>query len=108
MGRHPEIDTWIADLSRPGALTAAINIYRANINPETWITPPRDYPKVRVPTMGVWSTRDLALTEEQMTASGDYVAAEWRYERIEGASHWIPLDAPEDLNGLLLDWLGSH
>jgi pimeloyl-ACP methyl ester carboxylesterase len=108
MGGYPELETWIEDLSRPGALTAALNIYRANINPETWITPPRDYPKVRVPTLGVWSTRDLALTEKQMTASADYVDAEWRYEKLEGASHWIPLDAPQELNRLLLDWLGSH
>jgi len=26
--------------------------------------------------------------------------------RIDGASHWIPLDAPGRLNELLLDWLG--
>jgi pimeloyl-ACP methyl ester carboxylesterase len=108
IGPHPEIETWIDDLSRPGALTAALNVYRANIDPATWIAPPRPFPMVEVPTMGVWSSRDLALTETQMTASGDYVAGEWRYERIEGASHWIPLDAPDELNRLLLDWLGSH
>lgn len=108
IGRHPEVETWIADLSRPGALTAALNVYRANINPETWITPPRALPKVEVPTMGVWSARDLALTETQMTASGEFVSGEWRYERIEGASHWIPLDTPNELNRLLLDWLGTH
>ncbi|MCI0543728.1 MAG: alpha/beta fold hydrolase [Actinobacteria bacterium] len=108
IGRHPEIETWIADLSRPGALTAALNIYRANINPESWIRPARDHPKVTVPTMGVWSSKDLALTETQMTASEEYVAGEWRYERIEGASHWIPLDAPDELNRILLDWLSFH
>jgi hypothetical protein len=31
----------------------------------------------------------------------------WRYAEISGATHWIPLDAPEELNALLLDWLGS-
>jgi hypothetical protein len=30
----------------------------------------------------------------------------WRYEQIADASHWISLDAPEQLNALLLDWLG--
>ena len=33
------------------------------------------------------------------------VEAEWRYESIEGASHWIQLDAPERLNELLLGFL---
>ena len=58
--------------------------------------------------MGVWSTGDMALLESQMTASEAHVAGEWRYERIEDASHWIPVDAPERLNELLLDWLAGH
>jgi pimeloyl-ACP methyl ester carboxylesterase len=42
-----------------------------------------------------------------MRASGDLVTGPWRYEEITGATHWIPLDAPEALNALLLDWLSS-
>ena len=30
---HPEMENWIADLERTDALTAAINIYRANSHP---------------------------------------------------------------------------
>jgi hypothetical protein len=40
-----------------------------------------------------------------MKKSGAYVEAPQRYEMIEGASHWIPLDTPDRLNALLLDWL---
>jgi pimeloyl-ACP methyl ester carboxylesterase len=41
-----------------------------------------------------------------MEKSGAYVKAPWRYEVVvEGASHWIPLDTPDELNALLLDWL---
>jgi len=40
-----------------------------------------------------------------MRASGKLVQAPWRYEEIAGATHWIPLDAPEHLNDLLLGWL---
>jgi pimeloyl-ACP methyl ester carboxylesterase len=42
-----------------------------------------------------------------MRASGDLVKGPWRYAEIGGASHWIPLDAPEELNALLLDWLSA-
>ena len=55
--------------------------------------------------MGVWSTGDLALTEAQMTGSEKYVEASFRYERIEGVSHWIPVDAPDALSTLLISWL---
>jgi pimeloyl-ACP methyl ester carboxylesterase len=44
---------------------------------------------VRVPTLGIWSTDDHYLDGERMEKSGAYVEAPWRYEVIEGASHWI-------------------
>jgi pimeloyl-ACP methyl ester carboxylesterase len=40
-----------------------------------------------------------------MKASAGFVQGPWRYEEIPGASHWVPLDAPDRLNDLLLDWL---
>jgi pimeloyl-ACP methyl ester carboxylesterase len=55
--------------------------------------------------MGVWSTNDHYLDGERMRQSARFVHAEWRYEEIEWASHWIPLDAPDLLTELLLDWL---
>ena len=35
------------------------------------------------------------------------VAGPWRYVRIENSSHWIPLDQPDRLNALLLEFLGG-
>ncbi len=107
-GNHPEADHWIEDLSRPGALTSALNIYRANMPPANFIGEPPTLFPVAVPTMGVWSTRDFALLESQMTGSGDHVAEEWSYQRVEGASHWIPLDAPDELSGMMVDWMAAH
>ena len=36
-----------------------------------------------------------------MKHSGAHVDAPWRYERIEGAGHWMQLDAPDRVNELL-------
>ncbi len=55
--------------------------------------------------MGIWSTDDVALTEAQMTSSAAHVDGPWRYERLEGLGHWLPLEAPEVINALLLDFL---
>ena len=102
-----DVDRQIEDLSRPGALTAALNWYRANIPPRTWISDPPALPPIQAPTLGVWSTRDIALTERQMTESERFVDGTWRYERIENVGHWIPLEAADTLNELLLDFLSS-
>ena len=103
---HPEAATWIPDLSRPGALTAALNWYRANASPARAGAFDGVLPAVKAPTLGVWSTNDHYLTETQMTAARKHVTGEWRYERIEGASHWLMLDEPARVNALLVDWLG--
>jgi pimeloyl-ACP methyl ester carboxylesterase len=103
--QHPDIDAVVAELSRPGALTAALNIYRANVHPRTLVEPPLVFPPVQAPTMGVWSTGDFALAESGMTGSQRYVTGPWRYERIEGAGHWMQLEAPEQVSALLLDFL---
>ncbi|MEQ8659282.1 MAG: alpha/beta hydrolase [Gammaproteobacteria bacterium] len=106
-GHHPEMDSWLADLRRPGALTAALNWYRANVDLDTWTPQGWVMPRISVPTMGVWSSGDIYLTETQMIGSGAYVDAEWRYERLEGATHWLMLDQPTRISTLLLDFLAG-
>ena len=103
--KHPEADDVIPDLERPGALTASLNWYRANVPPETLVSGPPQLPPVEAKTLGVWSKGDMALTEAQMKGSEQYVSGSWRYHCVENAGHWIPLEAPEELNNLLLDFL---
>jgi len=104
---HAEVEHWISTLSRPGALTAGLNWYRANVAPETLLADPAPFPSVKVPTLGVWSSGDAYLTEEQMVRSREHVTGAWQYERIEGASHWMQLDQPEQLNRLLTHFLAA-
>jgi pimeloyl-ACP methyl ester carboxylesterase len=35
------------------------------------------------------------------------VTRPWRYERVEGAGHWLTLDAPDEVEALLRDFLGA-
>jgi pimeloyl-ACP methyl ester carboxylesterase len=98
-----QIGHWRRSLRPPGRLTAALNYYRANMA----LGLPRHWPSAKVPVMGVWSDGDPVLGEGQMINSGRFVQAEFRYERVEDADHWIQLTAPERLNGLLLDYFGA-
>jgi pimeloyl-ACP methyl ester carboxylesterase len=98
----------LAALSRPGALTAALNWYRANVHPQRELEERRAFPAIAAPTLGIWSSGDHYLREEPMLRSAEHVTGGWRYERIEGASHWLQLDAPERVNELLLDFLEAR
>ena len=87
---------------------AGLSWYRANFQVERFAAtqPALHMPKLGCPVMGIWSSRDHGLLEPQMLISSHFVPEHlWRYERIEGAGHWVPRDAPEQLNQLLLDFL---
>jgi pimeloyl-ACP methyl ester carboxylesterase len=103
--KNGDVEEYIADLSRPGALTAALGWYRAALPLSSIMAPPTRLPAVQAQTLGVWSTGDEYLNEEPMLQSKDFVKGGWRYERFDDASHWIPLDQPERLNTLLLEFL---
>jgi len=97
---HPELDHWIEDLSRPGRLTAGMDWYRANLS-KLWKT---EFPRVKIPVFGIWSTGDVALAEDQMIGSAAYVDASWQYERLEDVSHWVPVDVPDTLSDLIISY----
>lgn len=100
LGYDAEMPTWKTDLTRPGRLTAAINIYRANLN----LILPHPFPTVAMPVMGIWGGGDVALAERQMIASGDYVTGPWRYEHVAQGTHWTQLEKPAAVNRLLLEF----
>jgi pimeloyl-ACP methyl ester carboxylesterase len=103
--RHAvDIDRWLANLSRPGALTAALNWYRAAGGPplQAGSGPP---PPVQCPVLGIWSDGDAYLTEPPLRSSGERIKGPFRYARVTGASHWLMIDRPAEINSLLLGFL---
>ncbi|MFE6224539.1 MULTISPECIES: alpha/beta fold hydrolase [unclassified Streptomyces] len=110
LAEHPDAEAVIEPLRAPGALTAALNIYRAGASPEALFGPDGAVVPLpeRVPVMGVWSPGDRFLTERSMAGTGAFVDGPWRYERVEEAGHWLQLDQPEAVNELLLSFLKEH
>ena len=103
-GLSPEAaDAHAAVHGEPGALTAALNWYRA-----THPTKMRGYPDVSVPVLFVWSTEDPAISRDAADACAKYVTGPFRYEILEGVDHWVPELAADQLNGLLLQHLAVH
>jgi pimeloyl-ACP methyl ester carboxylesterase len=101
-GLSGDIDTYVRRMREPGAMTAALNWYRAaDAGAIDGLGP------ITMPTMFVWSTADIALGREGAEATVNHVEGPYRFEVLEGVSHWIPEEAADDLNRLLLDHLSS-
>jgi pimeloyl-ACP methyl ester carboxylesterase len=91
------IQEYVDQLSRPGALTAALNWYRAMSGRDADGLGP-----VTVPTTYVWSTGDVALARAGAERCGEHVAADYRFVELDGISHWIPEQAPDALVDAIL------
>jgi pimeloyl-ACP methyl ester carboxylesterase len=98
-------ETFVAALREDGALTAALDYYRANIPPESWLRPPPDLPPVGVPTMIVWGEADAYMSPILLERSVSKVTGPLRVERLPGVSHWVQQEASGEVNRLLVDFL---
>lgn len=90
------IDEYVRVLSEPGALTAALNWYRAMTREFSELAP------VRVPTTYVWSTADSALGRAGAERCGEFVDAPYEYVVLDDISHWVPEEAPDALAKAIL------
>ncbi len=100
--QHPFIAECVADMSRSDRLTAGLNYYRAN-----FIDIFTDWSNCKVPVLGIWSTNDSLLAEDQMTDSEKYMDADWEYVQLENVGHWIPLEQPQQLFRLADEWFSN-
>ena len=88
----------------PGALTAMINYYRANLG---LLTAPAPTPMIEVPCLMVWGEQDTALGLELTEGYGPYVR-DFTLQRLPGVSHWVQQEAPEAVNAALQAWLQTN
>jgi pimeloyl-ACP methyl ester carboxylesterase len=84
--------------SQPGAMTSMINWYRAVIQHM-----PKDF-RIKVPTLMMWGMKDFALSHRMARPSMDYVD-EGNLILFPEATHWVQLDAAEEVNHYLIDFL---
>ncbi len=92
------IDDYVTRLSEPGALTAALNWYRAT----RWTVVPD---AVEVPTMFVWGTEDQVIGSTAALSCEKWVTGAYRFEMLDDVSHWVPEEAPDALTALMVDHL---
>jgi pimeloyl-ACP methyl ester carboxylesterase len=101
----PEEDAamYTSVLVQPGAMTAALNWYRA-----MRVEDLQDLIPVTVPTLYVWSSADATLARSAAEDTGVCVTGPYQFAVLEGVNHWIPEVAPEQLSALLLPHLAAN
>ena len=119
-GAHVDLDLisdeerwqYIDDWSRPGAMTAMLNWYRASkvVVPAPGITVPLPdwalglFPKIHVPTLVIWGMKDKALLPVQLDGL-DELVDDLRIVELPDAGHFVPWEAPFAVGDALRDFL---
>lgn len=97
-----DVERYVAAMARPGALTAAVNYYRALLCSPSGTR--ALLKKVEAPTLVIWGEKDAFLSRE-LAEPGPLWVPNLRVERLPDASHWVAEDRPDEVNALLLDFL---
>jgi len=106
--RQIYIDQW----SRPGALTAMLNWYRASqvvvpppgmtVDVPDWVL--RAFPKIKVPVRVIWGLEDKALLPIQLEGIGE-VGDDVDVSPLPGVGHFSPWEASEQVAAALKPFL---
>ncbi len=97
---------------RPGVARAALGYYRDFFrfwSPTNWRTHKLLATPVGVPTLALTGARDGCIDTrlfEKMKPTT--FARGLRVERLAGVGHFLHQEKPEEVNRLLLEWLGQH
>jgi pimeloyl-ACP methyl ester carboxylesterase len=118
-----DIELYKEALSWPGALTGAVNYYRANFRrlmsrrKSERSRPGRGTKsdglrtdagrRTRVPTLFIFGEQDLAILPATVRGIKKHIAAPYREVRIADSGHWVQNEAAEEVNAALLEFLGT-
>ena len=107
-----ERQRYIDDWSRPGALTAMLNWYRASplVVPPPGVTVDipdrvmRAFPKIKIPVRVIWGLKDKALLPIQLEGIGE-VGDDVEVFPLKDVGHFAPWEAPDQVAQALKPFL---
>jgi pimeloyl-ACP methyl ester carboxylesterase len=99
------LDVYRRNALKPGAMTAMINYYRANLRELG--DPKALTPMIETPTLMIWGEEDAALGLELTDGYAPYVR-DFTLARLPSVSHWVQQEAPETVNERLLGWMDKR
>jgi pimeloyl-ACP methyl ester carboxylesterase len=96
------LETMRRNVIAPGAATAMLNYYRANV-PGLARAAPKAAP-IECPILLLWGEDDVYLSPT-LASGNEAFAANLTVRRFPGASHWLQHDAPEAVNAAIALWM---
>jgi pimeloyl-ACP methyl ester carboxylesterase len=101
------LQRYVEAFTGPYALTAPVNYYRAALG---GMFSKKNQPKgpIMVDTLLIWGEDDKALGKELTYDTHKYMGKSFYIKYIEDSSHWVQQDAPELVNGYLVEFFKAQ
>ena len=92
--------------SQPGATTAMLNYYRANILKRMFGK--SEMPaKIDVATLFIYGEKDKAVLPETVAGVGDMIAGPYTERRIPNSGHWVQQEARDEVTEIIREFLAD-
>jgi pimeloyl-ACP methyl ester carboxylesterase len=86
--------------AQPDAMKSMINWYRNMLRASA--SKPSKRPAITAPTLVIWGKLDPYISYEMAQPSAD-MCTDGRLITVEKATHWVMMDAPDEVNRLLIE-----
>ena len=96
-----QVEDYLSVFAQPGALTGALNWYRAAAALQD-SSSPASLGRIAVPTLTIWGNRDEYLGRAAHEHTPEYMDGPYRLAELD-AGHWL---VQEDLQGVFAEVLG--
>jgi pimeloyl-ACP methyl ester carboxylesterase len=104
-----DLERYKEAVRQPGALTAAVNYYRANLFDRLLVRnqtkDKQGVGRIQVPTLFIYGEQDFAIIPATVRDLEKYIDADYSEVRIPDSGHWVQNEAPEEVNAALLEFL---
>lgn len=104
-----DLKAYVEAWSKPKALTAALNYYRANMNPAILFSERTvAFPKIKAPTLVIWGEKDAALSKDLIVNTEEFVDAPYSIKYLPECGHWVQLEEPELVNKHITEFVKAQ
>lgn len=93
----------VALSQEPGAITAAMNWYRAL---RFWVLARPQ--RIHAPVLFIWGNQDSAIGRAAAVGARKCIDGPYRFEVLDGTSHWIPEERPSETAALVIQHINQH
>ncbi len=102
-----EVKEYVSVFSQPGALTAALNWYRAAFGGRAEGRAQDAAGEVKVPSLTIWGNQDQAIGRRSTELAAEYLKGPYRFVEMD-AGHWLIQEKPAEVTREILAHLKAN